>query len=105
MFKTINSFLKMISKASKTEISFKKNYRHVHKGDNTPSYLLIAHDLQSPHTQVFEVAVYYLAVIASLKKNYKDEIVNILNDALKANKNRPERTAYIENMLKDKKLI
>ena len=83
MFKTINSFWKMIFNASQSENTIIKANRRVYKKNNTPTYVLIARDLESKHKQVFEAAVYYLGVIASLKKDYKDEIIDILNEALK----------------------
>ena len=105
MFKTINSFWKMIFNASKSENEGAKANRRTHKKDYTPSYMLIARDLQSKHFQVFYAAVYYLCVIAVCKKEYKNDIIDILNKALKTYHTNAERVVCITQMMKEKKLI
>lgn len=100
MFRSINSFFKMIfSTAEQNSLRPKVNFYN--KGF-TPSYVLIAKDLESAKPQIFEAAVYYLCTIAALRKAYRTEIVDILRKAASQNK---IHAAYIEKAMQEKKLI
>ena len=100
MFRSVNSFFKMIfSSAKQTGDGARVS---VYKKGFTPSYVLIAKDLENTEPQIFEEAVYYLCTIASLKKAYRVEISDILNKAAAKNK---VYAAYIEKMMHEKKLI
>ena len=79
--------------------------RRQYKKDFTPSYVLIAKDLENKEEQVFEAAVYYLCTIASFKKDYASDIIGILNKTISENKKNPARVAYVEKMMYEKKLI
>ena len=100
MFRSVNSFFKMIFSSSKqigdgAKIStYKKGF--------TPSYVLIAKDLENEQPQIFEAAVYYLCTIAALKKAYRADILDILNKAASKNK---MHAGYIEKIMREKKLI
>ena len=101
MFRTINSFFNMIFKSSEQSVG----KVHRYKKNLTPSYVLIAKDLENKESQIFEAAVYYLCTIASLRKDCQADILHILNKAISENKKYPERVAYIEKMMREKKLF
>ena len=69
-----------------------------HHSSYTPTYLLIARDLESPQDAVFEAAVYYLCVIANYKTNEKEPILKILNSTFHQKKLKASRRAYIEKL-------
>ena len=103
MFRSINSFLNMIFKSSgksNTQTAFRR-----YEKDFTPTYILIAKDLENKESQIFEAAVYYLCTLAVLKKEYQKDILDILNKAALSNKKYPERSIYIQKMLQEKKLV
>jgi len=104
MFRSINSFFNMIFKSSE-QVKDDAQPRHRYKKDFTPSYVLIAKDLENKENQVFEAAVYYLCTIASFKKDYASDIIGILNKTISENKKNPERVAYVEKIMQEKKLI
>ena len=104
MFRSINSFFNMIFKSAE-RAETKKTSAHRCNKNLTPSYVLVAKDLESKEHQVFEAAVYYLCTIASFKKDYESDIVDILNKTARANKKQPTRVAYIEKMMCEKKLV
>lgn len=100
MFRSVNSFFKMIfSSAEQNSLRPKVNFYN--KG-YTPSYLFIEKDLESTKPQIFEAAVYYLCTIASLRKACRAEIVDMLHKAASQNK---IHAAYIEKVMQEKKLI
>ena len=104
MFKKISSLHRIIFNALKKEhVSHAKKSKALQK-DYTPTYLIVAKDMQSPHKQVFEAAVYYLCEIATLKKEFKSNIVEILNAFVQNNKHRSEKAAYIKQMMAEYKL-
>ena len=100
MFKKISSFWSAIL-GSEAKCECSKNLK-CEKG-KTPTYLLIANDLDNPNFQVFEAAVYHLSTIAELKPQYRDNVLKILNEYLKKHA-LSERTAYIEKIIEEKKL-
>lgn len=69
------------------------------KTSSTPTYLIIAKDLESPHEQIFEGAVYYLCKIAASKKAYCSDIKQILETYMRKNPEKTIRSAYIKKML------
>lgn len=105
MFRSVNSFLNMIFKSSQGAKRGFENKQRCYKKDFTPSYVLIAKDLENKENQVFEAAVYYLCTIASFKKDYASDIIGILNKTISENKKNPERVAYVEKIMQEKKLI
>lgn len=100
MFRSVNSFFKMIF-SSAGQNSFRPKINFYNKGC-TPSYVLIAKELESPKPQIFEASVHYLCTIASLKKKYRADIIDLLNKDASRNK---MHTAYIEKVMREKKLI
>ena len=76
-----------------------KKYFTAKKGV-TPTFWLISENLEDDKEQVFEAAVYYLCVIAKMKKEYQQDILNIFDAYLKRNKLQPIREAYVRDMLK-----
>ena len=90
----------MFKKTSCLGNIFEANKEDCASKDFTPTYLLVAQDLNSREDQVFEAAVYYLCVIARQKQEYRKEIIALLKEEMKKNKAQSARTAYIKNMLK-----
>lgn len=105
MFRSVNSFLNMIFKSSQGAKRGFENKQRRYKKDFTPSYVFLLKDLDNKEQQIFEATVYYLCTIAALKKEYQKDILDILNEAVSANKKHPERSLYIQKMLQEKKLI
>ena len=104
MFKKISSLHRIIFNALKKEhVAYTRKSKVLQK-DYTPTYLIVAKDMQSPHKQVFEAAVYYLCEIATLKKEFKSNIVEILSTFIQNNKYKSERTSYIKQMMSEYKL-
>ena len=69
-----------------------------HHSSYTPTYLLIARDLESPQDAVFEAAVYYLCAIAAHKTNEKEPILKILNSTFHQKHLKTSRREYIEKL-------
>ena len=97
MFQKIGKILHILYSTQKKQpcrsIFFKKKYA------NTPTYLIIAKDLENPHEQIFEGAVYYLCKIAKLKKTYYNDIKKILTTYINSNPEKTIRSAYVKKML------
>ncbi|MBR2299463.1 MAG: hypothetical protein IJ870_02685 [Alphaproteobacteria bacterium] len=98
MLKKISSFWEMIFGSSDNDAVDLKT-RAFKKNGITPAYLLIAEDLKNKKDQVFEAAVYELCVIAKLKPEYQNEIMDILNFYLEKTHSPTNRTEYIKNTL------
>lgn len=105
MFRSVNSFLNMIFKSSQGAKSGFEVKTRRYKKDFTPSYVFMLKDLDSKEQQIFEATVYYLCTIAALKKEYQNDIIEVLNKALLKNKKHEDRAAYIQKMMEEKKLI
>ena len=98
MLNKISSFWKAI-----VGPSVKKNQGSTANGASalgcTPTYQLIARDLDAQKRQVFEATVYYLCMIAGLKPDYRAEILEILADYVKTHPNLTDRISYIEQLV------
>ncbi len=95
MAKNETSFWKMVLGSQKTDTTLIKQQKQ------TPSYVTVAQDLNSPEQQVFEAAVYYLCVMASQKPEYQKEISDILMSQMKKNQKQASRVAYIKKMMEE----
>lgn len=100
MFRSVNSFFKMVFSSAKQTGDGIKTI--VYKKGFTPSYVLIAKDLESGEPQIFEAAVYYLCTIAAFKKAYRADILDILKREASQNK---AHAGYIEKIMHEKKLV
>ena len=99
MFKKISSFWEMIFGPSKETDEVRLKPREQKKKGFTPTYLIIAEDLNNKEQKVFEAAVYDLCVIAKSKQEYQKDILDILSSCLTKFQNQPARLSYIKEMM------
>jgi len=99
MFKKISSFWEMIWGTPNEREHFSTQPQAQKKRGFTPTYLIIAEDLNNKTQKVFEAAVYYLCVIAKQKTEYQNDILKLLSTYLSKVQNYPERVSYIKEML------
>jgi len=99
MFKKITSLWEMIFGPSAEDGSINIKPRAQKKKGFTPTYLIIAEDLNNKEQKVFEASVYNLCVIAKTKPEYQKDIMDILELCLKKFQNQPSRVDYIKEAL------
>lgn len=109
MFKKLNTkkltILRVLKNQSQTSENItpkkakelqKQEYQTLREASNddacTPTYEIIAQDLNSEHDQIFEAGVWYLCKIASIKTAYSSPITNILKSYIASN---PDSVARI----------
>ena len=101
MFDKISSFWRaIVGPAKSVELSKDASAQK----QNTPTYLLIAENLDDKNFEVFEAAVYHLCTIADIKTDYRADILRLLEAYAKKHSTPKDRLAYIEKMIKEKNL-
>ncbi len=96
MLHIFNSVLKKLLFAG--EKNYSQDARGRRKSDCTPTYILIAKDLENPNEQVFEAAVYYLKEITSLKAEQKVLIEKIFEEYSNKDTTPETRKNFIKNI-------
>lgn len=99
MFQKINAFWSAIVDPSTKNTTDAPSV--CDKGAYTPTYLLMAKDLNSKESQIFEAAVFKLCITAAVKSVYRGAILKILNDYIKNNPTDANRREYITQCMSE----
>ena len=103
MFQKISSFWNhLFGQTESTEEGF---FCKPLSNKHTPSYILIAKDLENKSEQIFEAAVYDLCLIAAQKTSYQAAILNLLKSYIAKYPKAANRHQHIQKMLSEFQLF
>ena len=99
--KALNNEKNQITEAIARKIQ-KSSYEHTHRTyteNYTPPYKVIAEQLQVENDQIFKAAVFNLTNIAINRRQYKQEIIDLLQKTAEDSNRSKEQITYIQTKI------